>query len=76
MSESPVDVFALGRYVVDIFVRVPEQFAPGEKHEVSEMLMQGGGPAATAACVLASLGWRTAFLARAGDDPFSMVARR
>ncbi len=77
MNESPaVDVFAVGRYVVDIFVRVPEQFSPGEKHEVREMLIQGGGPAATAACVLASLGWRTAFLARAGDDPFSMIARR
>ena len=76
MNELPlVDVFAAGRNVVDVLVRLPEQFSPGEKHEVSEMLVQGGGPAATAACVLASLGWRTAFLARAGDDPFSMVAR-
>jgi sulfofructose kinase len=72
---AAIDVLAAGVSVVDVFVRVPEQVSHGEKHEVRELLVQGGGPAATAACVLASLGWRTGFITRIGDNPFSVVAR-
>lgn len=77
MNELPaiIDVLAAGVNVVDVFVRVPEQFSHGEKHEVSEVMVQGGGPAATAACVLACLGWRTGFITRIGDNPLSVIAR-
>lgn len=72
---NEIDVLAAGVNVVDVFVRVPEQVLLGEKHEVQELIVQGGGPAATAACVLASLGWRTGFITRMGDNPFSVIAR-
>ena len=76
MNESlDIDVLAAGVNVVDMFVRLPEHLSHGEKHEVYEMVVQGGGPAATAACALASLGWRAGFVTRLGENAFSVIAR-
>jgi len=76
MSTSPItEVLVAGLNIVDILARMPEPVHRGEKHEIHELLMQGGAPAGNAACLLASLGWRTGFIARMGNDTLSGVAR-
>ncbi len=71
---KPLDVVAIGLNVVDVLVALPKNIVHGEKHEVSELLVQGGAPAGTAACGLAALGWRVGFLARFGPDALSRLA--
>ena len=63
-SQQATDVLVTGLNIVDILVRLPEKVQSGEKHEVRDLLIQGGAPAGNAACLLASLGWRTGFIAR------------
>ena len=70
-----IDVLVTGLNIVDILVRLPEKVQHGEKHEVRDLLIQGGAPAGNAACLLASLGWRTSFIARMGNDTLSGIAR-
>jgi sulfofructose kinase len=72
---APLDALAIGVNVVDVLVQLPDHFTPGEKHPARDLVVQGGGPAATAACVLAALGWRTGFVTRLSDDPFSLITR-
>lgn len=71
----PLDVMAAGLVVVDVLVRLPCKVRRGEKHEVADLLVTGGSPSGNAACVLGSLGWRTGYIARLGDDTISRVAR-
>ena len=70
-----LDIVAIGLNVVDVLVVLPHAIARGEKHEVSDLVIQGGAPAGTAACALAALGWRVGFLARLGADIISKIAR-
>jgi sulfofructose kinase len=72
---APIDALAIGVNVVDVLVRLPDHFTPGEKQPARDLVVQGGGPAATAACVLAALGWRTGFVTRLSDDPLSLITR-
>ena len=74
-SPQIIDVLVTGLNIVDILVRLPEKVQPGEKYEVRDLLIQGGAPAGNAACLLASLGWRTGFIARMGNDTLSSIAR-
>jgi sulfofructose kinase len=74
MSSGPIAV-AVGLNVVDLLVRLPGSVRPGEKHEVRELVVQGGAPAGNAACVMAALGLDVAFVGRFGDDPISLIAR-
>ncbi len=69
------DAVCIGLNVVDILVRLPNEVHRGEKHEVSDLLVQGGAPAGNAACVLAALGARTGFLGHFGRNTLSQVAR-
>jgi sulfofructose kinase len=64
-----------GLNIVDVLVRLPQNVQRGEKHEVQDLLVQGGAPAGNAASLLASLGWRTGFIARIGSDAMSCIAR-
>jgi sugar/nucleoside kinase (ribokinase family) len=76
MSSLPIaEVLVTGLNIVDILVRLPEQRQQGEKHEVHDLLIQGGAPAGNAASLLASLGWRTGFIARMGNNTLSAIAR-
>ena len=70
---APIDALAIGVNVVDVLVRLPDHFTPGEKQPARDLVVHGGGPAATAACVLAALGWRTGFVTRLSDDPLGFV---
>lgn len=72
---APFDVIAAGLVIVDVLVRLPRDVRRGEKHEVDDLLVTGGAPAGNAACVLASLGWKTGYVARLGNDTISRIAR-
>jgi sugar/nucleoside kinase (ribokinase family) len=74
-SPQTADVLVAGMNIVDILVRLPEKIQHGEKHEIRGLLIQGGAPAGNAASLLASLGWRTGFIARMGNDTLSNIAR-
>lgn len=74
-TEMAVDVLVAGLDVVDILARLPDQIRRGEKHEIQDLTVQGGAPAGNAACVIASLGWRTGFIGRLGDNTLSTIAR-
>lgn len=74
-SPQTADVLVAGMNIVDILVRLPEKIQHGEKHEIRDLLIQGGAPAGNAASLLASLGWRTGFIARMGNDTLSNIAR-
>jgi len=72
---APLDALAVGINVVDILVQLPDHFTPGEKQPARDLVLQGGGPAATAACVLGAFGWRTGFVTRMGDNALSAITR-
>ncbi len=72
---SHFDVIGIGVNVVDILLRMPPKIQAGYKHEVETFVIQGGGPAGTASCVCASLGCRTGFVARMGENLLSQIAR-
>jgi sugar/nucleoside kinase (ribokinase family) len=74
-AAQPVEVLVTGLNIVDVLVRLPEKILPGEKHEVRDLLVQGGAPAGNAASLLAALGWRTGFIARMGHNTLSDIAR-
>ena len=74
-TPAPLDALAVGVNVVDVLVQMPERFTHGDKHPARDIVVHGGGPAATAACVLGSLGWRTGFVTRLGTDALSMITR-
>jgi sugar/nucleoside kinase (ribokinase family) len=76
-ATSPkAEVLVTGLNLVDVLVRLPAHVQPGEKHEVADLVLQGGAPAGNAASLLASLGWRTGFIARMGENALSCVARQ
>ncbi|EIQ01951.1 sugar kinase, ribokinase [Opitutaceae bacterium TAV1] len=72
--DAPYDVVVLGMNVVDVLTEVPRSITPDAKHEVEQILVQGGGPASTAACQIAALGWRTAFVGRHGVNTISAIS--
>jgi len=74
-STHAVDVMVTGLNIVDVLVRLPGDVKRGEKYQADDLLVQGGAPAGNAACLLASLGWRTGFIARMGNDAMSCIAR-
>ena len=71
----PVAVLGAGMHVVDILARLPEQVRTGDKHQIRDLVIQGGGPVSNAVCVTAALGWPTGFLGRLGDNTLSTIAR-
>ena len=72
---SSFEVIGIGIHAVDILVRLPEKWRAGEKFLVQELELQGGGPAATALCVCAKLGFSSAFIGRLGDDLMNTIVR-
>ena len=72
---SDFDVIGVGVNAVDVLLRMPPKVPVGGKYEVEDLIIQGGDPAATATCVCSSLGWRTGYVAKMGDNILSQIAR-
>lgn len=70
MSEQEIDVFGLGQCSLDHIGVIESYPAPDEKCEMSSMIIQGGGPVATALSALARWGMSCSFCGVVGDDSF------
>ncbi len=69
------EVIVCGLNVVDVLFVPPPGARKDHKHQVEQLVIQGGAPAGNAACLLASLGWRTGFVGHFGDNTLSLIAR-
>jgi sulfofructose kinase len=69
-------VAGVGQCSLDILGRLPRYPAVDCKAELSEVLLQGGGPVATALVTLARLGVSSAFVGRVGGDDFGRRIRK
>jgi sulfofructose kinase len=69
-SQKKIQVFGLGQCCLDYIGKVKEYPAPDAKCEFTDLVVQGGGPVATALVALAR--WRVccAFAGVVGDDRF------
>lgn len=71
-----MNVLVVGYNAFDVTVPVQGQPAVDSKHPVAEILHGGGGPGATAAVCLATLGARVRLVTVFGDDVGAAVQRR
>ncbi|NLS14228.1 ribokinase [Vibrio sp. SM6] len=69
------DVLVSGLNVVDLLVIVPNSVSKGRKHEIDNIIIQGGAPAGNGACGMSALGLKTSFLGFIGDNVQSAIAR-
>jgi len=65
-----VDCLGLGIAPADILMRIREFPRPGKKIDALETVIQGGGPIPTAMVTVARLGFRSALIAKVGNDVF------
>jgi sulfofructose kinase len=70
MSGKTFDVFGLGQCSLDCIGRIEAYPPPDVKCEFSDMVIQGGGPVATALVALARWGLSCSFSGTIGDDLF------
>jgi sugar/nucleoside kinase (ribokinase family) len=63
-----MDILGLGVSTVDFLARVDHLPFPGEVIKADEMILQGGGPVATAMTTVARLGGKPGMLDALGDD--------
>lgn len=76
MTSKPIDVFGLGQCCIDYIARV-EHYPPADaKHEFTQMVVQGGGPVATALVALSRWGVACAFAGVAGEDRFGVMIHK
>jgi sulfofructose kinase len=76
MTSKPIDVFGLGQCCIDYIARV-ENYPPADaKCEFKEMVVQGGGPVATALVALSRWGVPCAFAGVAGEDRFGVMIHK
>jgi len=73
--QRPLQVFGLGPCSLDYVARVQAYPPPDVKCEFSEMVIQGGGPVATALVALARWGLSCAYVGVIGDDLFGTMIR-
>jgi ribokinase len=76
MKRESIDVFGLGQCCLDYVARVESYPPPDAKCEFSEMVVQGGGPVATALVALSRWGVPCAFAGVAGDDSFGAMIKK
>lgn len=74
-AQRPAQVFGLGPCSLDYIAKVPAYPPPDVKSEFSELVIQGGGPVATALVALARWGLSCAYVGVIGDDPFGTMIR-
>jgi ribokinase len=70
-----IDVFGLGQCSLDYITRVPGYPQADTKCEFSELVVQGGGPVATALVALSRWGLSCAFCGVVGDDEWGRIIR-
>lgn len=75
MDERHFQVYGLGQCCLDYIGKVDTYPPPDIKCEVSEMVIQGGGPVATALVALARWGVSCAFTGVLGDDFFGAMIK-
>jgi sulfofructose kinase len=68
LPDRPFGAVCLGFATCDYLCLVPEFPPRGQKTYISRMVIDGGGQAATAACLLSRLGHKTAYVGVCGDD--------
>jgi ribokinase len=71
MPHKRFDAVCVGYTALDYLGIVPAFPRENRKLEMRRFLVQGGGPAATAAVTLSRLGLTVAFIGKVGDDPFA-----
>jgi len=76
MEENRIQVFGLGQCCLDYIGKVPAYPPVDSKCEFSDMVVQGGGPVATALVALARWGVFCAFSGVVGNDSFGPVIRK
>lgn len=72
---SHFDVVGIGVNAVDALFCLPADYQVDHKNWTSDAKIQGGGPAGTASCVCAMLGWNTGFITPMGDNMLSGIAK-
>ncbi len=75
-SSARIEVVGLGQCCVDYLTTINEHPPEDAKMEFNQLLIQGGGPVATALVCLARLGRRTAVVGRVGGDAFGRLIRQ
>jgi sulfofructose kinase len=70
MKKRIFKVFGLGQCCLDYIGKISSYPPPDTKCEFSDLVIQGGGPIATAMVALARWGVSCAFAGVVGDDPF------
>ena len=73
MSGETFDIFGLGQCSLDCIGRIEAYPPPDVKCEFSDMVIQGGGPVATALVALARWGLTCCFAGTIGDDIFGKM---
>lgn len=74
-GKRPLQVFGLGPCSLDYIAKVQAYPTPDVKCEFSELVIQGGGPVATALVALARWGLSCAYVGVVGDDLFGTMIR-
>ena len=74
-STEQIDVVGLGQCSLDLLGQVGQYPDLDQKAELSSLLVQGGGPVATALVTLARLGVSVAMVGAAGADDFGRQIR-
>ena len=75
MDHHAIDIYGLGQCALD-HLGLVERFPEADsKCEMTDLVIQGGGPVATALVALSRWGMRCAFAGVVGDDPFGFRIR-
>ncbi len=75
MTKRSFAVYALGQCPLDYLGKIEAYPPPDAKCEFSDLIVQGGGPAATALVALARWGLSCAFAGIIGDDLFGSMVK-
>lgn len=75
METHPIDVYGLGQCALDHLGLVERYPEADSKCEMTGLVIQGGGPVATALVALSRWGMRCAFAGVVGDDTFGKLIR-
>jgi sulfofructose kinase len=68
VTSAQLDVYGLGQCCLDYLARIPGYPPPNSKCEIVELVVEGGGPVATALVALARWGMRCAVAGVIGGD--------